>query len=72
VPRVVEITGIRGDNDQNEKVVDYKWRWEADSEPQELKKALPALDEISEASVVFQLYDDGWRVDWNKPIGGTR
>ena len=71
-PRVVEITGIRGDNDQNEKVVDYKWRWEADSEPQELKKALPALDEISEASVVFQLYDDGWRVDWNKPIGGTR
>ena len=60
-PTVVEITGITGIAIDS-KVVEYKWKWESDSQPDEIKQILPSLVVVHEEKVAFKLYDDGWRV----------
>jgi hypothetical protein len=62
-PTVVEITGITGIAIDS-KVVEYKWKWESDGQPEEIKQILPSLVVAHEEKVVFKLYDDGWRAQF--------
>jgi len=59
--RVVEITGIT-DGENSSKIVEYKWHWDYDAQPQELKDILFKSDVAQPGKATLKLYDDGWRV----------
>ncbi len=60
-PYVIEITGIT-DGENASKVVEYKWNWDYDAQPRELKDMLFKSDAPQLGKATLKLYDDGWRV----------
>jgi hypothetical protein len=66
--RVVEVTGIAdgpgtvGPPDAT-KAVQFRWEWDWDKAPKELKALLWHETKPSKGEAVLKLYDDGWRAE---------
>ena len=55
---LIEVTGIT-DSAQNEKIVEYTWKWDSSPFPSEIQDVLRYSPRPGKS--LFRLYDDGWR-----------
>jgi hypothetical protein len=60
-PQVIEVTNIT-DGDGGTKVVEYRWNWDAKSQPQEVQDLLLKNQTTSPGKVVVKMEADGWKV----------
>jgi hypothetical protein len=63
---VVEVTGIadvEGSSDGKMKKVQYSGKWKLDEFPESFRKAIGNVSPAFGARAIFQLYDDGWRIE---------
>jgi hypothetical protein len=63
---LIEVTGIASDPSGKVARVEFTWKWTPTAQADLLPERVPS-DEPREAALMFQLYDDGWRI---VPQGG--
>jgi hypothetical protein len=69
--KVVEVTGIT-DGENGSKLVEFRWQFDASSQPDEVKSMLSSLTTVYDGKAHFKLYDDGWRATIDDSAAATR